>query len=152
VKMPIVYEKAFGGVDQKSDHPERDWEWRNPVGTGFAISPDHLDGVALPNIEYPNELIRKWKDRPCPAGFGPIGCHWQPRVEFAGTYDDKWMKERQPLLPEDFDDRFFQCTPQDQQAADFLHGGEPVELLGLTPGGELQFRLPKIFLGFETRF
>src|SRR5262249_9773371 len=90
VKMPIVYEKAFGGVDRKSDRPERDWDWRNPVGTGFATARNHLDTVALPNIEYPNELISKWKDRPRPAGFGPIGSHWQPRVKFAGTYDDKW--------------------------------------------------------------
>ena len=151
-KMPLVYERAFGGMDTKSPHPERDWDWRNPAGTGFAIAGDNLLGQLLPNIEYLNEPVTSWRDRPRPAGFGPIGCHWQPRVGFAGTYGDKWLKERQPLLPEDFDDRFFQCAPADQQAPAFLRGGEPVVLHRLTPTGDLRFVLPKLFPGFETRF
>lgn len=152
VRMPLTYERAFGGVDRRSPHPERDWEWRNPVGTGFAISRDTATGGALPNVEYANEPVRSWSDRPRPAGFGAIACHWQPRVGFAGTYDDQWMKTRQPLVPEDFDDRYFQCAPQDQQAPAFLRGGESVALHGLTPGGELRFVLPRVFLGFDTRF
>lgn len=151
-KMPLVYERAFGGVDIKSAHPERDWEWRNPVGIGFAVKKHHLDGITVPNIEHPKHLIRSWDDRPAPAGFGAIGSHWQPRASFAGTYDDKWMKTRQPLLPDDFDERFFQCAPVDQQAPQFLMGGEPVALLNLSPTGSLHFALPKLYLGFETRF
>ena len=151
-KMPLVYERAYGGVDRKSEHPERDWEWRNPVGTGYAVKKAHLNDVMVPNIEYPNDLIGTWKDRPSPAGFGPIGIHWQPRASFAGTYDDNWMKTRQPLLPEDFDERFFQCAPTDQQAPQFLRGGEPVALLNLSPIAEVRFLLPKMYLGFETRF
>jgi len=152
VKMPLVYERAFGGVDQKSAHPERDWEWRNPVGTGFATTRDNLTGQPVPNVEYPNETMRAWDDRPRPAGFGAISGHWQPRVALAGTYDDRWLKERQPLLPEDFDERFFQCAPEDQQTPAFLRGGEPVVLRGLTPGGDVSCVLPKLFLNFETRF
>lgn len=152
VKMPLTYERAFGGSDQKSEQPDRDWDWRNPVGTGFAVSRDNASGLNLPNVEYPDAGVRAWNDRPQPAGFGAIACHWQPRVSFAGTYDDNWMKTRQPLLPEDFDDRYFQCAPADQQAPAFLRGGEPVVLLNLTPGGDLRFFLPKVFLGFDTRF
>lgn len=150
--MPLVYERAFGGVDTKSSQPDRAWDWRNPVGTGFAVSREHLRGVALPNVEYPGELVSSWKDRPRPAGFGPIDRPWQPRAGFAGTCDERWANDRHPLAPEDFDDRFFQCVPQDQQAPGFLRGGEPVVLHHLTPGGDLRFCLPKIFLGFETRF
>ena len=152
LKIPLVYERAFGGADQKSAHPDRDWEWRNPVGTGFAVSRDNLVGRPVPNVEYPDEPIKEWNDRPRPAGFGAIAGHWHTRLALAGTYDDRWLKERQPLVPADFDDRFFQCAPQDQQAPGFLHGGEPVVLYRLTPGGELRFHLPKVFLGFETRF
>lgn len=152
VMMPLVYERAFGGVDTQSDHPERDWEWRNPVGTGFVVKKTHLAGRLLPNLEYQDKPMSSWDDRPPPAGFGPICCYWQPRVSFAGTYDDQWMQARHPLLPEDFDDRFFQCAPADQQAPAFLRGGEPVALHGLTRGGELRLSLPKIHLGFETRF
>jgi len=152
-KMPLIYERAFGGADHRSDNPDRDWDWRNPVGTGFAVSRLNLAGEALPNIEYPNQLLQSWNDRPEPAGFGPLCSHWQPRASFAGTYDDNWMKNRQPLLPEDFDDRFYQCAPIDQQTPFFLNGGESAALKGLTPdGGLLHFLLPKIYLGFETRF
>lgn len=152
LKMPLLYERAFGGVDLRSEHPDRDWEWRNPLGTGFALAKGNLPGAKLPNLEFGDRLIRSRDDRPPPAGFGPLCSHWQPRVSLAGTYDDKWMKTRQPLLPDDFDDRFFQCAPIDQQAPEFLRGGEPVVLYRLTPGGDLRFTLPKIHLGFETRF
>jgi hypothetical protein len=152
VKMPIVYERAYGGVDRKSKNPERDWEWRNPVGTGFAVAKTNIDGVALPNIEDPSHLIHSWNDRPAPAGFGPVAGHWQPRIALAGTYDDKWIKERQPLLPNDFRERYHQCAPADQQAPEFLRGGELVALHGLTSSGDVKFLLPPIFPRLETRF
>jgi len=151
-KMPLVYERAYGGADVKSKTPDKDWEWRNPVGTGFAVSGRNASGLNLPNVEDPKKLIGSWDDRPAPAGFGAIECHWQPRVGFAGTYDDHWMKTRQPLLAEDMDDRYFQCAPADQQVPDFLRGGEAVILHNLHPRGRIQFTLPKIYLGFDTRF
>lgn len=151
-QMPLVYERAYGGVDAQSATPDQDWDWRNPVGVGYATSSAHAAGLPLPNLEYPDQLIRGWDDRPAPAGFGPIESHWQPRVSFAGTYDDHWMRTRQPLLAQDLDDRYFQCAPQDQQAPEFLRGGEPVVLHGLSPLGTLRFALPKFYLGFETRF
>jgi hypothetical protein len=151
-RIPLVYERAFGGVDAKSKTPEKDWDWRNPVGTGYAISSRNATGLKLPNIEDPKKLISSWDDKPAPAGFGAIECHWQPRAGFAGTYDDHWMKTRQPLLAEDLDDRYFQCAPADQQAPQFLLGGEPVILHNLHPRGRLQFTLPRLHLGFETRF
>lgn len=151
-RMPLVYERAYGGVDRRSPTPDRDWDWRNPIGTGFAVSRDHATGLALPNIEYPGDMVGSWKDRPRPAGVGPVASHWQPRAGLAGTYDEQWSRHRSPLLPDDFDDRFFQCAPADQQAPSFLHGGEPVTLAGLTPSGELRFVVPKLFLGFDTLF
>ncbi len=150
--MPITYERAYGGTDRKSKTPETDWEWRNPVGTGFAVAKANLDGVALPNVEDPKDPIRSWNDRPAVAGFGAISSHWQPRIALAGTYDDKWMKERQPLVPDDFQDRYFQCAPADQQTPEFLKGGEPVLLEGLTTGGKLAFILPRVLPRLETRF
>ena len=151
-RIPLVYERAFGGTDLKSRHPDRSWEWRNPVGTGFATSRVNAVGVKLPNVEYPSESLGTWSDRPAPAGFGAIASHWQPRVSFGGSYDEEWSRARQPLLPYDFDDRFYQCAPEDQRASGFLRGGESVVLTGLTPGGEFRFHLPRVFLGFETRF
>ena len=51
VMMPLVYERAFGGVDGRSPDPDKDWEWRNPVGIGFAVSRENAYGTPVPNIE-----------------------------------------------------------------------------------------------------
>lgn len=152
VSMPLVYERAWGGVDIHAPDPSTAWDWRNPVGCGFAVRASNLHGLPLPNIEWPDRLIRSWDDRPDPAGFGPICSHWQPRASYAGTYDDHWMATRQPLLPEDFDARFFQCAPGDQQAREFLVGGEQVMLLNLAPASQMQFRLPALQFDMQTRF
>ena len=53
---------------------------------------------------------------------------------------------------DDLDDRFFLCSPEDQRPAEFLRGGEPVELTNLTPTGRLAFALPRVAFGFETVF
>jgi len=149
-KMPLIYERAFGGVDIRAENPERHWEWRNPVGVGFATGRHGLVGRALHNVEAHDKPIGY--GRPSPGGFGPIASHWQPRASFAGTYDETWLRTRQPLLPHDFDDRFFQCAPSDQQAPDFLHGGEPVILRNMTLNADLRFLLPELSFVFETRF
>jgi hypothetical protein len=149
--MPLIWERAFGGTDQISDNKKlHDWEARNPVGAGFGVQMEHVVGRKAPNIEDPAHLISSWKDRPRPVGFGPVARHWMPRRKYAGTYDEKWEKERQPLLPVDFDERFHQTAPEDQQTAEFLRGGEPVELFNLSPSGYLKFALPKVALRFET--
>lgn len=150
--MPLVYERAFGGVDKRSDKPEQDWDWRNPVGCGFAVKSAHLQDVPVPNIEAPDRLISAWDDRPAPAGLGAIASHWQPRAALAGTYDEHWAATRQPLLPDDCSDRFFQCAPVDQQAPQFLQGGEPVTLVNLSPRGRLEFVLPRLELALQTQF
>lgn len=153
LKMPLIYERAFGGTDQISTKPKHHgWESRNPIGYGFATKSEHLIGKPAPNIEDPTSLIRRWKHRPTPVGFGPIAGHWTPRVELAGTYDEKWKNNKQPLLPDDFDDTYYQCAPQDQQVRGFLKGGEVVELFNMTPSGHLKFRLPLLSFSIATHF
>jgi len=151
-RMPIVYERAFGGPRPVPDRPPPDrWETRNPVGTGFATRGAAARGTALPNVEYPKQRMKSWRTRRQPAGFGPVARHWLPRLKLAGTYDKKWEEERLPLVPEDFDDRFYQCAPVDQQTPAPLMGGEPVELTHVTPGGRLRFRLPRAYLAVHTK-
>ncbi len=153
LKMPITYERAFGGMDLiDEDEKQHDWDVRNPAGCGFATKAEHLIGKPVPNIEDPNDLITGWKQRPRPMGFGPIAGYWHPRVKLAGTYDENWEKQRLPLLPEDFDERYHQSAPEDQQVPGYLKGGELVQLVNLTPEGRFQFLLPRIFLGFTTHF
>lgn len=152
-KMPLIYERAFGGTDQVSEDPKyHDWEPRNPIGCGFATKTEHLMEKPAPNIEYPSSLIRNWKKRPPPAGFGPIAGNWSPRVELAGTYDEKWQKNKQPLLPDDFNESYYQCAPKDQQGSGYFRGGELFELYNMTPDGVLKFRLPHVTFAISTRF
>ena len=152
IRMPLTYERAFGGTDKKANNPQdHQWESFNPVGTGFAIRREHLIGVLAPNIEDPHMPYKSFRQGK-PAGFGPIARHWSPRVQLAGTYDDAWEKTMSPLLPSDFDERFYQCAPQDQQAHGFFKGGEKVELFNLNPEGYLTFYLPKVFIGMTTHF
>ena len=144
-RMPLVWERAFGGTEQVDDalHAEP----RNPVGTGFSApgSARAPEGLPLPNLEDPERPIASPKDAPPPAGFAPLSGHWEPRRSYAGTYDDAWQKHRAPYLPTDFDPRFFQLAPPELVARGYLQGGEPVELLGATPGGvPLRFCLPAV--------
>jgi len=153
VSIPITYERAYGGWDRTADDPsEHRMESRNPVGTGFAVRAEASIGAALPNVEYPDRLITSWKDRPAPAGLNAVECHWSPRRELAGTYDDRWRKNRAPLWAEDFDPRYNNCAPADQQSKGFLRGGETVDLTNLSAAGRLTFMLPRVYPFFETRF
>jgi hypothetical protein len=146
-RLPLVYERAFGGVD-RSDPAQPAGDDRNPVGTGFdaAARKERLEGLRLPNLEDPRHLIRKWNDRPPVAGFGVISRGWLPRRSLGGTYDQRWTEQRNPLLPEDFDPRFFNGAPADQVAVPHLRGGEPVSLSNCSPDGVLAFELPRIAL------
>ena len=75
--------------------------------------------------------------------FGPVGRGWQPRLGYAGTYDQAWLDDVFPFLPADFRDDYYQAAPADQQIP-YLEGGEEVMLFNLTPEGRAGFRLPKL--------
>jgi hypothetical protein len=97
--------------------------------------------MPLPNTEQSNEQVTAPNGRYRPMAFGPVGRGWQPRLDFAGTYDQNWLDNVFPFLPSDFDDRYFQAAPGDQQI-EAPQGGEEVILLNLTPQGRAHFRLP----------
>jgi hypothetical protein len=125
--MPLIYERAFGGTDQSSPDPrQHGWEPRNPVGTGFRAEVSGVEKHPLPNLEDPRALIRSWTDRPAPQGYGFVGRHWSPRLQFAGTYDAEWERTRAPLLPADFDHRYFQAGSSGLVATPHLEGSERV--------------------------
>jgi len=112
--MPMVYEKAFGGT-YVVDHKTQASCMSNPLGCGFLgkRSISEMDGMPLPNLEDPEQLIRKHTDQPLPACMAFMGASWQPRSNYVGTYDEKWKTQRAPYLPEDFDKRFFNMAHDD---------------------------------------
>jgi hypothetical protein len=141
--VPLIYELAWGGTD--ASDPERPiGEPRNYVGRGVARSPKELVDRPAPQLEY--------GDRPfnVPAAFNPIHRHWQPRVRYAGTYDDEWTDARMPLLPRDFDDRYHVCVPEDQWSETPLRSDVLVEIANATPDGVWRFQLPRIVPGFSS--
>lgn len=142
-RMPLIYERAFGGWDRR-DPEQPACELRNPIGTGFRVHWDVPEPTPLPNLEDPGDRIQTPQDRPAPAGFGFLSPHWLPRASFAGTYDDDWTAERSPLLPRDFDRRFFSAASPGLIAPGYLRGDEPVTVVNASPRGQLNFALPSI--------
>lgn len=143
--MPITYDRAFGGWDTSpEDDAKHTVEARNPVGVGFHPSRHSVfeEGSPLPNVEDPRSLIRSFQDTPAPAGFGFTGPSWMPRASFGGTYDDTWVAERMPVLPEDFDPRFYNAASVGLIAPGLLRGDENVAIVNASPDGRLQFALP----------
>jgi hypothetical protein len=142
VTMELTYERAYGGIDPASalHYPQ------NPPGAGFVGKNlrESIEGKPLPNVEDPQHLIRSWKDRPKPAGFGFYGRGWMPRLQYAGTYDEKYQKERAPALPADFSYALFNGAHPDMQVKGYLHGDEAVELVNLSSESGLKFTLPGI--------
>jgi hypothetical protein len=150
-RMPISYDRAWGGVDRDPDDPEIAKAYMaNPVGVGYypLSVGDALNGQSLPNTEELGNPIGDRAGKYRPMSFGPIGRHFEPRLAYAGTYDDEWLENVFPFLPTDFDPRYFQCAPEDQQM-DYPVGGEWVELTGLTPQGRTLFQIPEIGLPVE---
>jgi hypothetical protein len=98
----------------------------------------------MPNIEDPNRLIRRYGDTPPPTGFGFVSPHWQPRATYAGTYDAAWEKDRKPLLPKDFDRRFFNAASPGLIAPGYLRGDEEVVVVNAAPVLQLRFMLPNV--------
>jgi hypothetical protein len=138
--LPLTYERAFGGRDIKGR-----MEPRNPIGRGFFSSPSLLeDGAPLPNVEDPAKLIASVNDRPAPVGFGFTSPAWQPRAGFAGTYDDTWTADRMPLLPNDFDRRFFSAASAGLTAPGYFKGDEFISVENVSPHGPVSFGLPGI--------
>jgi hypothetical protein len=151
-EMLFCWEKAFGGTDTFHRNSKKyTWEKRNPVGTGFRVtkSAESLDGLALPNFEDPKSRIKSWKNKPIPQGFGFIGRSWMPRIQYAGTYDEAWQKHRMPILPLDFDYRFFNSSSSDLVYPGYLRGGEVVKAVNLSKRGIQQFVLPCLKVKFR---
>lgn len=143
LRQPFSYEDAYGGTDRTKANKGKVAVYRhNPVGVGY--SPHcQLEGARAPSTEALKQRITRPNGKFTPMSFGPIARNWEPRVQYTGTYDQHWQQEVSPFLPDDFDERYYQCAPQDQQT-DYLKGGERVVLTGLTSQGQCAFMVPKI--------
>jgi hypothetical protein len=144
LEMPITYGRAFGGVDNRSDDARDHVAFaHNPVGRGFhkRLKPEWIEGSPMPNTEETGVPVARPDGSYRPMSFGPIGRQWSQRARFAGTYDQQWLDEEFPFLPKDFDERYYQAAPEDQQLS-IPVGEQIVTLLHLTRDAQRSFVLP----------
>lgn len=132
-RMPLRWERAMGG-------PLSD---ANPVGRGFKT------GVILPNLERREALVGSPRDVPAPACLGPVAPEWKARASKLGSFGGRWLKDRWPYFPEDFDFSYFNAAPAEQQVP-YLRGDEAYVLHGVQPrktvlSGSLPGIVPRVF-------
>lgn len=128
VETPLRWEWAYGGASGTAADP------RNPIGRGFGA---RAAGDPCHAIEYADH------DGRCatPAGFAPIGPHWAPRGNRAGSIT---TDELAPHPPVDRDPRHYCVAPDDQWLASPLRGGETIVVTGVHARAAWTFALPEL--------
>lgn len=136
--VEIHWKHAFGGrvIGTGAAGGQPDVHPGNPLGPGL-LDLGHGD-VAIPvaahQLDDPNHPVTDWRRHEAePQGFGLIPPWWRQRQRHVGTYDAAWLETRHPLLPEDFDPRFWQCAHPDMVVTPHLRGDEEYELTNLHP-------------------
>jgi len=186
-EMSLGWDRAYGGIDVGvRPDPARPGDMmraamihpgaypRNDVGRGFSLAESTLssDGMPLPNVELPDDLLtsgrfqcerrERWHLQPRPAGFGPVPAHWFPRSLHMGTVAGVWpdpstalAEESSGLLPPGFLAHQRAASPDEltispgffQVSAPGLflprpRGDERIVLQGIDDGRELALDLP----------
>lgn len=192
--LPLCYENAYGGIDPTVAQPSPKLGIdhfnlplgiypRNPIGRGYVVNEDAqlLDGMLLPNIEHPDQLLtperlisrapESWWRQPLPWSCDWFDLTWYPRCIGLGGLpphlpdDDHAMAEVQlgyvePLQikrlrdrpPGDFVSPAFADAASPALVLPFLQGNEPIRLCGVTASGELVVRLPEQRPRMQVRF
>lgn len=141
LKMPVSYDNAFGGMDKSNPEHLRFYP-NNPVGKGYSYHKTNLTGCLLANTEQIGHPIQSPNGNYQPMAFGAIARSWPIRAKYAGTYDEYWTQNVMPFWPEDFDYRFFQSAPPNQQVP-YLKGGEEITLLNFSRYPIIHFNVPE---------
>ncbi len=145
-RIAIDYAHAHGGPGYAN----------NPIGKGFLghVEDDRdlyqpprsersrvMPSQQLPNVEHARG---KAEQGGLPAGFGPINPAWAFRAQKRGKqYDERWLAERAPAPPADFDPTFFFAALPDQILPGFLRGDETVRLKNLVEASsDVRLTLP----------
>ncbi|HZO11659.1 MAG TPA: DUF2169 domain-containing protein, partial [Polyangiaceae bacterium] len=120
----------------------------NPVGSGWIPPEAPKDQpIAAPQLLAPGELEHRPGQRYAPQSLAPVPPNWEPRLSRAGTFDERWLEERWPVLPADFDYSFYQSAHPDLIYPSHVRGDERIELVHFfRDRAALSFLLP----GYEV--
>jgi hypothetical protein len=148
-QVPVVYEKAYGGISEDLSEAEP----RNMSGVGVAKHPRELDGKPAPQIEHPARPHLTSRDRHQPMGFGPLPMHWSPRREYYGDLlDPAYRTTRMPNAPRDFDMRFYLQAHPTLCLDGYLAPGEALSVLGMAEHGTFQVVVPEHRIVVRARY
>jgi len=171
-RMPLQYERAYGGIDVFSDRKNTYAYGRNPLGRGFVVSNSRetVQDKELPNIEDPNDRIseerfcvgdffKNWERHPMPTSLGWFPKTWLPRASFAGIMPGDRATEQElrktygMLVPAKDQAAYAKTKLPDMDfrffngasaglTVPYLRGDEKVAVKNLTEDGFLSFQLP----------
>lgn len=141
--IAIDYRQASGG--RVIGDPAGTCDPRNPIGTGLVhrkyTSPAF--DYAAPTIEDPDAPIIDPFIQPEPVGFGPIPPSWQQRLQYAGTFNDGWLRHDHPRLPRDFSYRFYQVAHPRLIVRNYLSAGLRISAVNLARNiRQVDFHIP----------
>jgi hypothetical protein len=183
ISAPIRYDYAYGGHLTLDDaHRTRakvplNFAYPgNPLGRGYLPTPSAIKqttkrgslfasrwahrwaskhrAFAAPQIEVDKKTLRSAPHKAYPlAGWGTVAKHWTPRIDLAGTFDEKWEQQRNPLLPEDFNPLYWNGAHPDLQL-DHLAPDAYINLYRVIPSSRrsdqiLSIRLPGYAFALE---
>jgi len=136
-KMKISYSNSYGGEGFEI----------NPEGKGYkAIDIDGIETQHLPNIEYKNNLSTSSSKTMPPASLGRVDIMWQSRISLAGTYDEAYINEIMPGLPNDINWLYFNDAAEDQWLPNYFVGDEIYTISNMNAiHREFKGQLPPIY-------
>ncbi|WP_431257455.1 DUF2169 family type VI secretion system accessory protein [Roseateles chitinivorans] len=148
--VALHYGNAFGGSLRQPHGPGKesmaDVFLPNPIGKGF-VGPNTRNqaaGLSASQLEAPHDALARPDGPHVPWAFSAVPSNCPPRIHYAGTYDVAWEESVAPFLPEDFDERFHQVAPPDQQMP-YPTEAMPVMLENLIAGRpRVSFTLPNL--------
>lgn len=135
--LPIRYEYAFGGSGSNIpyhrilEHTDTDGTKSaeetilyNPIGQGFYTetylqSVMHKRTFNAHQIDDPSKPILHPSDLRLPQGLGCFAHYFASRLPLSGSADETWIKERAPMLPENFSMAYWNGAHPDLQFSHF---------------------------------
>ncbi|SFV51298.1 putative exported protein [hydrothermal vent metagenome] len=156
-KVALRYENAYGGVvlDPNKEGEYLKYYHQNPIGKGIFHKSLIKQNIAIeaPQIEAKGQFIEQKERDYTPQGLGFIHRSWQPRLALAGTFDNDWLENKHPVMPDDFQESHNNGANPNLQLKDrgYFEVGDIIILENLLKGKSVQaFILPDFHFKAEV--